>query len=90
VVAAGARRSAGTSTEEDIRATRTRATGGTAGTARQHQPADGPTPVRTQMEKDCAGDITGHGVATFLQTRNADGSATFCALERVTRSIDGR
>jgi hypothetical protein len=54
------------------------------------QPAEGPTLVRIHVEEDFDGDVTGRGVATFLQTLNADGSATFCALERVTGSLAGR
>jgi hypothetical protein len=54
------------------------------------EPADGPTLVRIHVEEDFSGDITGRGVATFLQTLNADGSATFCAVERVTGSVAGR
>jgi hypothetical protein len=54
------------------------------------EPAEGPSLVRIHVEEDFEGDITGHGVATFLQTLNADGSATFCALERVTGALGGR
>jgi len=54
------------------------------------EPAQGPALVRIHVEEDFSGDITGRGVATFLQTLNPDGSATFCALERVTGSLAGR
>lgn len=54
------------------------------------QPATGPSLVRIHVEEDFTGDITGHGVATFLQTLDADGSASFCAVERVTGTLAGR
>jgi hypothetical protein len=54
------------------------------------EPAEGPSLVRIHVEEDFEGDITGRGVATFLQTLHADGSATFCALERVTGTLAGR
>jgi len=50
----------------------------------------GPTLVRIHVEEAFDGDISGTGVATFLQTLRSDGSASFCALERVTGSIAGR
>ena len=54
------------------------------------EPAEGPALVRIHVEEVFDGDVTGRGVATFLQVLNADGSATFCALERVTGSLAGR
>ena len=53
-------------------------------------PDDGPQLVRIHVEEAFDGDITGTGVATFLQTLRADGSAGFCGLERVTGSVLGR
>jgi hypothetical protein len=54
------------------------------------QPDEGPSLVRIHVEEEFAGDITGTGVATFLQTLNTDGSATFVALERVSGTLGGR
>jgi hypothetical protein len=54
------------------------------------EPGDGPALVRIHVEETFEGDISGSGVATFLQVLRGDGSATFCALERVVGEIDGR
>jgi Protein of unknown function (DUF3224) len=54
------------------------------------EPADGPSLVRVHVEETFAGDIDGSGVATFLQVMRADGSASFCGVERVVGSIAGR
>ncbi len=53
-------------------------------------PGDGPQLVRIHVEESFDGDVTGSGVATFLQVLRADGSASFCGLERVTGSVLGR
>ncbi len=54
------------------------------------QPGDGPDLVRIHVEETFEGDISGSGTATFLQALRADGSATFCALERFAGSLAGR
>lgn len=54
------------------------------------EPAEGPSLVRVQVEETFTGDIEGSGVATFLQVMRADGSASFCGVERVVGSIAGR
>ncbi len=54
------------------------------------EPAEGPGLVRVHVEEAFAGDIVGSGVATFLQVMRADGSASFCGVERVVGSIAGR
>lgn len=54
------------------------------------EPPDGPGLVRVHVEEAFAGDIVGSGVATFLQVVRADGSASFCGVERVVGSIAGR
>lgn len=54
------------------------------------QPGDGPDLVRIDVEESFEGDISGSGTATFLQALRADGSASFCALERVVGSLGGR
>jgi CO dehydrogenase/acetyl-CoA synthase gamma subunit (corrinoid Fe-S protein) len=54
------------------------------------KPGAGPDLVRIHVEESFTGDLTGDGVATMLQVLRSDGSATFCALERVTGSLAGR
>ena len=51
---------------------------------------DGPKLVRIHVEESFSGDLAGRGVAEMLQVLRADGSASFCALERVTGSLGGR
>lgn len=54
------------------------------------QPADGPVLSRIHVEEGFEGDIQGEGVVEFLQSANADGSASFVGIERVTGSLGGR
>jgi hypothetical protein len=54
------------------------------------QPADGPALVRIHVEEAFTGDVEGGGVATMLQVLHGDGSASFCALERVSGTLAGR
>jgi hypothetical protein len=54
------------------------------------QPKDGPALSRIHVEERFAGDIEGHGVVEFLQAAQADGSASFVGIERVTGSLAGR
>ena len=42
------------------------------------------------MEESYSGDIVGDGVVEFLQAAQADGSASFVGIERVTGAIAGR
>jgi len=58
--------------------------------AAYHQPADGPTLTRIHVEESFNGDITGDGVVEFLQAAQADGSASFVGIERVTGAVGGR
>jgi hypothetical protein len=53
-------------------------------------PGDGTQLVKIHVEEAFDGDVVGTGVATFLQALRADGSASFCGLERVTGAIHGR
>jgi hypothetical protein len=53
-------------------------------------PAEGPVLSRIHVEEMFSGDITGEGVVEFLQSANADGSANFVGIERITGSIAGR
>ena len=52
--------------------------------------AEGPTLTRIHVEENFSGDISGGGVAEFLQAARADGSASFVGIERVTGAIGGR
>lgn len=54
------------------------------------EPADGPSLVRIHVEEAFAGDIEGAGVVEFLQAAQADGSASFVGIERVTGAVGGR
>jgi hypothetical protein len=54
------------------------------------QPTDGPSLVRIHVEETFTGEVEATGVATMLQVLSSDGSASFCALERVTGTLAGR
>jgi hypothetical protein len=54
------------------------------------QPAEGPALTRIHVEESFTGDITGDGVVEFLQAAQADGSASFVGIERVTGAVGGR
>jgi hypothetical protein len=54
------------------------------------QPADGPVLSRIHVEESFDGDIQGEGAVEFLQSANADGSASFVGIERVTGTVGGR
>jgi hypothetical protein len=54
------------------------------------QPAEGPALTRIHVEESFSGDITGIGIVEFLQAGQADGSASFVGIERVTGAIGGR
>jgi hypothetical protein len=54
------------------------------------EPAAGPSLVRIDVEESFTGDLEGAGVATMLQVLRPDGSASFCALERVTGALAGQ
>lgn len=53
------------------------------------QGAGSPELVRIGVTEAFTGDIVGDGSATMLQVLRADGSASFCALERVAGSLSG-
>jgi hypothetical protein len=53
-------------------------------------PGEGPALARIHVEEVFSGDIQGDGVVEFLQAANADGSASFVGIERVTGSVAGR
>jgi hypothetical protein len=54
------------------------------------EPADGPALTRIHVQESFSGDITGTGVVEFLQAAQADGSASFVGIERVTGELAGR
>jgi hypothetical protein len=54
------------------------------------KPAEGPALTRIGVEERFDGDIAGDGVAEFLQVANADGSASFVGVERVTGTVAGK
>ncbi len=54
------------------------------------EPAEGPVLSRIHVEESFSGDITGDGVVEFLQAAQADGSASFVGIERVTGTVAGR
>ncbi|KAA2252418.1 DUF3224 domain-containing protein [Solihabitans fulvus] len=54
------------------------------------EPADGPVLTRIHVEESFDGDIEGVGVVEFLQSANADGSASFVGIERVNGTIAER
>lgn len=53
-------------------------------------PGEGPALTRIHVEEAFSGDINADGVVEFLQAANADGSASFVGIERVTGSVGGR
>lgn len=54
------------------------------------EPGDGPALSRIHVEETFSGDIEGSGVVEFLQAAQADGSASFVGIERVTGTLAGR
>jgi hypothetical protein len=58
--------------------------------AAYEEPADGPVLTRIHVEESFAGDISGDGVVEFLQAGQADGSASFVGIERITGTLGGR
>ena len=58
--------------------------------AAYEEPAGGPVLTRIHVEESFSGDISGDGVVEFLQAAQADGSASFVGIERVTGTVGGR
>jgi len=54
------------------------------------EPAVGSALTRIHVEESFSGDMTGDGVAEFLQAARADGPASFVGIERVTGTVAGR
>jgi hypothetical protein len=54
------------------------------------EPAEGPALTRIHVQESFSGDISGDGVAEFLQAARVNGSASFVGIERVTGTVGGR
>ncbi|MFJ4652782.1 DUF3224 domain-containing protein [Nocardia sp. NPDC088792] len=54
------------------------------------EPAEGPVLTRIHVEESFSGGIEGEGVVEFLQSADADGSASFVGIERVNGTLGGR
>ncbi|MVU82914.1 DUF3224 family protein [Nocardia sp. ET3-3] len=54
------------------------------------EPEQGPVLTRIHVEESFSGGIEGEGVVEFLQSSNADGTASFVGIERITGSVDGK
>lgn len=54
------------------------------------EPAEGPTLSRIHLGELFSGDIEACGITEFLQSTNADGSASFVGIERVVGTLGGR
>jgi uncharacterized protein DUF3224 len=54
------------------------------------EPAEGPALTRIHVEESFSGDISGDGVAEFLQAAHIDGPASFVGIERVTGAVGSR
>jgi hypothetical protein len=51
---------------------------------------DGPKLNEIQVTETFTGDVEGEGTVRFLQAQRADGSASYCGIERVVGALDGR
>ena len=54
------------------------------------EPAEGPVLTRIHVQESFSGDIEGDGMVEFLQAAQANGSASFVGIERVTGRLAGR
>jgi hypothetical protein len=54
------------------------------------EPADGPKLSELHVTETFTGDVQGEGRARMLQAQHKDGSASFCAVERVVGTLDGK
>ncbi len=52
--------------------------------------AGGPKLLELHITETFTGDIVGDGKVRFLQALRADGSASFCGIERVTGTLAGK
>lgn len=53
-------------------------------------PPEGPALTRIHVKESFSGDIAGQGEVEFLQAGQANGSASFVGIERVTGQVSGR
>jgi hypothetical protein len=49
-----------------------------------------PALVEIHVTEEFSGDVAGTGAVRFLQAAGADGSASFCGIERVVGTLAGR
>ncbi|AYF73029.1 DUF3224 domain-containing protein [Nocardia yunnanensis] len=54
------------------------------------EPEQGPVLTRIHVEESFSGGIEADGVVEFLQSANADGTASFVGIERITGAVDGK
>ncbi|MGF6882845.1 hypothetical protein ABIA39_001787 [Nocardia sp. GAS34] len=54
------------------------------------EPAAGPVLTRIHVTEAFSGGIEGTGVVEFLQSSNADGTASFVGIERVDGTLGGK
>lgn len=58
--------------------------------AAYEEPAEGPSLTKIHVTEAFSGGIEGSGVVEFLQSANADGSASFVGIERVNGTLGGK
>ncbi len=51
---------------------------------------DGPRLNEIQVTESFVGDVMGDGSVRFLQAERPDGSASYCGIERVVGTLEGR
>lgn len=54
------------------------------------EPKDGPKLNEIRVSETFTGDVQGEGTVRFLQALRADGSASYCGIERVVGTLAGR
>jgi hypothetical protein len=54
------------------------------------EPKDGPKLSEIRVTETFTGDVQGDGTVRFLQAQRADGSASYCGIERIIGALAGR
>ncbi len=54
------------------------------------EPSGAPKLNELQVTERFTGDVEGEGTVRFLQAQRADGSASYCGIERVVGRLEGR
>ncbi len=54
------------------------------------QPNEGPKLNQIEVSEIFSGDVQGAGTVRFLQAEQGDGSASYCGIERVVGTLEGR